>query len=765
LKSPRQRDTRCGDAGRRRFLKTTGALTLGFYLAPGAFMKAAGAAARPDGPPLRPMALANAFVRIGTDSSVTVIAKYLEMGQGVFTGLATLLAEELDADWNDVFVEGAPADIGLYINSALNMQGTGDSTSMASAYQQMRQAGATARAMLVAAAARQWHVPAAEITVSNGVVSHQSSGRRSGFAALTSLAATLPVPAPATVTLKDPSQFKLIGNPWVRRKDTRAKTRGSAYFTQDLKLPGMLVAVAAHPMRFGATVRSFDATAARAVNGVVDVVQFAGDAHRSSGVAVLAANTWIAQRGRDALQIEWDESQASHASTDQVFAHYRELARSSGPQASADPPDPPALPTRLAYSRGDVTALEPAQLQQLDALYEVPYLAHAAMEPMNCLVQLAEDGVSIWNGAQLQSADQQAIGKLLGIAPDHVHITPLYAGGSFGRRGNPYSDYLLEAVAIAQAAASAGHHVPIKLVWTREDDMHAGYYRPAFVHAIRATLDAEGALVAWQQRSVGQSVLAGSPFASQIKDGVDPSSTEGSAEPYEIPNVRIELVTPVEVGVPVQWWRAAGHSHTAFATEAMIDELASAAGVDAWQFRRKLLAMHPRQLAVLDLAATRSGWGSPLIATGPQDRRGRGIALHESFGTCVAQVAEITVTPDGHLHVNRVVCAVDCGTPINPNVITAQMQGAIAYGLAAALQQGITLVDGVVQQDNFDTYAPLRIAQMPAIEVFIVPSHEPPTGAGDPGTPPIAPAVINAVFNATGQRIRRLPIGSQIAPV
>jgi isoquinoline 1-oxidoreductase subunit beta len=781
LTRSRKRVAGADDAGRRRFLQHSGALTLGFYLSPTALLSGRALAQAPAAQSTPMVFEPNAFVRIRTDGSVTVIAKYLEMGQGVFTGLATLLAEELDADWNDVFVEGAPADVTRYINSALGMQGTGDSTSMASAWQQMRQAGATARAMLVAAAAQQWNVPIDSITVSNGVVAHLASERRTRFGFLTPAAAALPVPA--TVTLKDPAQFKLIGSPLLGRKDSRAKTRGSALFTQDLKLPDMLIAVAAHPVRFGASVTSFDATAAKAIPGVVDVVQFPGDAYRPGGVAALAANTWIAKQGRDALQIQWDESQASHAGSDDILARYRSLAQlpaaTDTAAASTAAPDPVAsttaaagtaapaapLPVSVARSSGDASVFRSGQLQWVEALYELPYLAHAALEPMNCLVQLTTQDVSIWNGEQLQTADQQAIGKFLGMAPEQVHITPLYAGGSFGRRGNPHADYVLEAVAIAQAAAAAGHRVPIKLVWTREDDMHAGYYRPAFVHAIRAGLDASGALVAWQQRSVGQSVLAGSPFASQISDGVDPSSVEGSAEPYPIANLRIELITPTDVGVPVQWWRAAGHSHTAFATECMIDELACAAGSDPYRFRRGLLASQPRALAVLDLAARRAGWGSPLTANGPQDRRGRGIALHVSFGTCVAEVAEITVGPAGRLQVDRIVCAVDCGMPINPNVIIAQLQGAIAYGLAATLTQAITLVDGVVQQDNFDRYMPLRMAQMPPIEVFIVPSRAAPTGVGDVGTPPIAPAIVNAVFDATGQRIRRLPLAAQVAGV
>ncbi|HEX4052380.1 MAG TPA: xanthine dehydrogenase family protein molybdopterin-binding subunit [Steroidobacteraceae bacterium] len=749
------------DGGRRRsrrqFLQRTGVLTFGIYLAPDLFPYAAQSAARAsDTPGDRSSALPfepNAFVRIGADSSVTVIAKNCEMGQGIYTGLATLLADELDADWSDVRVEGAPADITRYINVALGMQGTGDSTSIAGAWIQMRQAGATARALLVQAAAAQWRVPEAQISVANGVVSHQASQRHTRFGALSAAAARLT--APANPVLKDPRQFRLIGNPFVRRKDSHAKTNGSALYTQDLKLPGMLIAVAAHPPRFGARLMSFDASAARAVGGVVDVVQFSGSAHMPGGVAVLATNTWIAQRGRDALQIQWDESAASHLDSEQLAARMSQLALAEANAADAG--------ARVALQKGDDSALQAGSDVQHEALFEVPYLAHATMEPMNCLVDLTEGGVSLWNGEQLQSADQTAIGALLDVAPANVKITQLYAGGSFGRRGNPQADYVLEAVAIAQAAAAQGHRVPIKLVWTREDDMRAGYYRPAFAHSIRASLDANGALIAWRQRSVGQSVLADSPFAGQIKDGIDPSSLEGSAEPYEIPNVRLELITLTDVAVPVQWWRSVGHSHTAFATECMIDELAIAAGVDPYQFRRGLLASHPRQRAVLDLAAARAGWGSALPAHRTGERRGRGIALHESFGTSVAQVAEVSVEADGTLHVNRVVCAVDCGIAINPNVITAQMQGGIGFGLSAALYGAVTLKDGVVQQSNFDAYRCLRPSEMPLVEVYIVPSHEAPSGVGGPGTPPIAPAVVNAIFQATGQRLRRLPLAGQIA--
>ena len=727
---------------RRAFLQQAGGLTLAFYLAPGVRNSRAD-----DDPPPKPF-MPNAFVRIGTDNSVTVIAKHLEMGQGVFTGLATLLAEELDADWSSVRVEGAPADAGKYANGNLGVQLTGGSSAMANAHEQMLRAGATARAMLVAAAAQLWHVPAAEIRVVYGVVSHPASKRATRFGALAALAATQPIPQ--QVTLKQPTQYRLIGNGIVRRKDGHAKTNGSALFTQDLRLPGMLIAVAARPPRFGARVKHVDDAAAKAVAGVIGVVPFtAHDGSDGGGVAVLARNTWIAKRGRDALRIEWDESGAVHTDSSQLLTRYRSLADQAG---------------QLALDAGDATAIEAPGLRVTTATYEVPYLAHACMEPMNCLVQLTEGGVSIWNGAQSQTADQAAVARLLNLKPEQVRITQLYAGGSFGRRAAAQSDYVLEAVAIARAASAVGQRVPIKLVWMREDDLRAGYYRPAFLHRIRAALDQDGALVAWQQRIVGQSVLRGSSMEALIKDGIDSTSIEGAARPYAIPNLRIELTTPTDVGVPVQWWRSVGHTHTAFATEVMIDELAAAAGRDPYLFRRNLLAAEPRLVGVLDLAADKAGWGRPLASGAAGVRRGRGIAVHASFDTYVAQVAEVSVAADGKLRVERVVCAVDCGLAINPDNIVAQMQGGIGFGLGAALHSAITLKDGVVEQSNFDDYAPLRINEMPVVEVHIVPSDETPTGVGEPGVPPIAPAVVNAIYQATGRRIRTLPIGDRIAP-
>jgi isoquinoline 1-oxidoreductase beta subunit len=728
---------------RRLFLKRGGALTLGFYIGTGAERARGQAMNDPRARVFAP----NAFVRIAADNSVTVIAKHLEMGQGSFTGLATLLAEELDADWNEVRVEGAPADASKYANGNTGVQITGGSSAMANSYEQMRRAGATARAMLVTAAAQLWSVPAEQIKVASGVLSHAPSGRSTKFGALAAAAANQPLPA--EVALKQPAQFKLIGNATLRRKDGRAKTNGSALFTQDLKLPGMLVAVAAHPPRFGAIVRHFDAAAAKAIDGVLGVVPFEGGSGYFGGVAVLARNTWTAKRGRDALMIDWDDTHAARTDTVELLKRYRALSQQPG---------------QVVIREGDASAVDRAGLRVVEATYELPYLAHACMEPMNCLVQLTDSGVSIWNGEQSHTADQQAIARLLSLKPEQVRITQLYAGGSFGRRASPQSDYVLEAVAIARAAAASGYKVPVKLVWMREDDTRAGYYRPAFLHRIRVALEDDGSVFAWQQRIVGQSILRGTPLESSIKDGIDPTSVEGSARPYAIPNLQVELTTPDDVQVPVQWWRSVGHTHTAFATESMIDELAVATGVDPYAFRRSLLSAQARHLAVLDLAAEKAGWKRPLPPAANGARRGRGIAVHASFDTYVAQIAEVSIEADGKLHVDRVVCAVDCGVAINPDVVIAQMQGGIGFGLGAALHSAVTLQDGIVQESNFDDYPPLRMDEMPAVEVYIVPSRERPTGVGEPGTPPIAPAVANAIYNAVGRRIRTLPIGDHISP-
>jgi isoquinoline 1-oxidoreductase beta subunit len=728
------------NVSRRWFLQGAGGLTLGVFLAPGLskFASAEAACFTP-----------NAFVRIGTDNVVTVIAKNLEMGQGVYTGFATLVAEELDADWSQVKVEGAPADMKRYSNQILGgLQGTGGSTSIASSYEQMRQAGASAKAMLMTAAAARWSVPPDSLTVRRGVVSHSLSGRSATFGELAEDASKQPVPQ--NVKLKDARDFDLIGKAQLGRKDSAAKVNGTATFTQDLKLPGMLVAVVAHPKQFGATVKSFDATKAKSVPGVVEVVQFdAVSAHGFPGVAVLAKNTWAARQGRDALVVHWDESKAFKLGSDEILAQYKEAANKEG---------------SIARKEGDIAAAFAGPVKQIEAEYEFPYLAHAPMEPLNCVVKLSAGHCEIWNGEQFQTFDQGAAARLLGIPPANVSITQLYAGGSFGRRANPQSDYVMEAVAIAKGARDKGLDAPIKMVWTREEDIRGGYYRALFYHRGRIAVDGNGHLVAWHQRIVGQSIMKNTALeAMMVRNGIDGTSVEGAADlPYDIPNLQVELHTPEDIEVPVQWWRSVGHSHTAYATECLIDEAAAAAGKDPYEFRHALLSKSPRLKSVLELAAEKAGWGQPLKQGVKGEKRGRGIAVHYSFNTYVAQVAEVTIKPDGALKVDRVVCAVDCGVAVNPDVIKAQMEGSIGFGLAAAMHGAITLKDGVVEQSNFHQFRVLRISEMPTVEVHIVRSTEKPTGVGEPGVPPIAPAVANAIFAATGRRIRTLPIAKQL---
>ncbi len=724
------------NASRRDFLRGGAGLTLAVCL-PGALAGDAGPGAAATAAPAADAFEPNAFVRIGTDDIVTVYAKHTEMGQGTYTGLATLVAEELDADWTRVRVAGAPADATRYNNLLWGpAQGTGGSTAIANSWEQLRQAGAGARAMLVAAAAQAWDVPAGEITARAGVLAHGPSGRQARYGELALVAAAQPLPA--RVTLKDPRDYVLIGKA-VPRTDTREKITGAAIFTQDVKLPGLLTAVVAHPPRFGATLKTFDGARALAVKGVTDVVATA------DGVAVLARDFWSAKKGRDLLAIEWDESQAFALGSDAILAQYRELAAT------------PGLPARRD---GDVAAALAGAAKVIEADYEVPYLAHATMEPMNCVVRLTPGGCEVWNGEQLHTTDQKALAKLLGLEVGQVVIHQLYAGGSFGRRGNPNSDYLLEAARIAQAI---GGRAPVKLVWTREDDTRAGYFRPLYLHRLRGALDAAGNVVAWQQRIVGQSILAGTPLAAmRIKDGIDHTSVEGAATlPYAIPNLAVELHSP-QLPVPVQWWRSVGSTHTAFATEVFLDTLATAAGRDPVEFRLSLLAQHPRHAAVLRLAAEKAGWGSPLAPGAAGEQRGRGVALHKSFKSYVAQVVEVTVKPAGDFRVERVVCAVDCGVAVNPDVIRAQMEGGIGYGLSAALHGAITFREGRVEQSNFHDYVPLRIQEMPRVETWIVPSAEAPTGVGEPGTPLIAPALVNALHAATGRRITRLPLGGAL---
>ncbi|MBK6674806.1 MAG: xanthine dehydrogenase family protein molybdopterin-binding subunit [Proteobacteria bacterium] len=710
------------DMSRRDLIKGAG-LTLA-VLGGGSLLTACASGDAKGGP-----LTATQYLRIDTDGTVTVISPQTELGQGAYTGLATLAAEELDADWSKVKVEGAPADVKLFGNPAFGgaLQGTGGSSTAPAFWEPMRKAGATARAMLVAAAAADWGVPAGEITVKNGVVSHAGKNKSAGFGELVGAASKQP--APKEVKLKDPKDFTLIGQP-ARRVDSEAKSTGTAMFTQDIKLPDMLITMVTYPPRFGGKVKSFDAAAAKAMPGVVDVVQFRTPLRE--GVAVLAKDTWTAKKARDAVKVEWDESSAYTQSSSDIIAEYKVAAQKPGLEAK---------------KQGDAAKALAGAARRIEAEYEFPFLAHAAMEPMNCVVQLKDGACEIWNGEQMQTPDQGTIGKFLNLKPEQIKINMLYAGGSFGRRGNSFADYLLDTVAIAQAGAQGK---PVKLVWTREDDMRAGFYRPVYLHSLKAAVDKSGKITGWQQRIVGQSILAGSPLDNGAP--VDFTSVEGAANlPYAIPNLQVELHT-TKLGVPIQWWRSVGSTHTAYAIECFIDDIARATKQDPVELRRTLLADKPRYLAVLNAAAEKSGWGKPLPAG-----TARGIAIHESFNTVVAEVVEVRKQGNG-FKVDKVYCVVDCGIAINPNIVEMQMESSIIYGLAAIATGAITLKEGRVEQSNFHDYTVLRMNQVPKIEVHIMPSTNNPTGVGEPGTPPIGPAVANALTVLTGKTYRQLPL-------
>lgn len=668
----------------------------------------------------------NAFVRIATDGKVTVMINKAEMGQGVCTSLAMLLAEELDADWGLVGFEFAPAHFD-YAHPGFGIQMTGGSTSIAGMSGPMRKAGATARALLIAAAAQSWGVDPSECSTGPGRVRHEASDRALPYGQLAARAASQPVPS--VVPLKDPKDFRIVGTP-AARLDTPAKVGGTAQFSFDVRLPGMLTAVVAHPPTFGGRARTVDSTAARAVPGVQRVVQV------PSGVAVIANGFWAAKRGRDLLEIDWDLGPHAATSTDALRAQYHALSRTPG---------------RVARKDGDANAVIGRSLLRLEADYELPYLAHAPMEPLNCVVDLRADRCEVWAGTQFQTVDQAAVARVAGLPLAQVELHTTFMGGGFGRRANPASDSIIEAVEIAKQAGA-----PVQLVWTREDDMRSGFYRPMWHNRMSAALDSAGELTAWRQVIVGQSILAGTPFeAFFIKDGIDGTSVEGAAElPYAIPNVQVELHTTQD-GIPTLWWRSVGHSHTAFAVECFLDEVAHATKQDPYALRRKLLAGHPRLLGVLDRVAAAAGWGKEL-ASG----RALGIAVHHSFGSYVANVAEVSLEK-GKPRVHRVTTAIDCGWVVNPDTIVAQLEGAVGFALTATLYGAITLRDGRVQQGNFNDYKLLRIHEMPAVDVHIVESREPASGVGEPGVPPLAPAVCNALFALTQRRIRRLPIRSE----
>lgn len=715
---------------RRQFLKASalvgGGLVIGFVI-PGAKRLAAQPAAAAAVAGFAP----NAFLRIGADDSVTVLLAHSEMGQGVWTTLPMLIAEELDADWTKIKVEHAPAAL-EYFSPVFHMQGTGGSTSTWSEFDRYRQAGAAARAMLVQAASAHFKVPVAEVRTENGEAI--AGAQRVRYGALADAAAKLSAPDAATIALKDPKDWKIIGKA-TKRLDSPEKITGRAQFGMDVQFEGLLTAVVAHPPVFGATVVSFDAAAAKAIAGVRQVLQV------PTGIAVVADHYWAAKLGRDALKVEWDLGPNAALDSTALRAQFEALAAT------------PGLPAAQA---GDAAGALAKAAKRVDATYAVPYLAHAPMEPMNCTVKLEKDKCELWVGTQFQTLEQGTAAQVAGLKPEQVFVHTTFLGGGFGRRATPAPDIVFEAVHIAKAAKA-----PVKTVWSREDDIRGGFYRSAFVHKASVGLDAAGKPISWQHDAVGQSIMAGTFMESMmVKNGIDSTSIEGvsdSAYLMDVPDRRVGLHSP-KTGIAVLWWRSVGHSHTAFAMESLVDELAHAAGKDPVEYRRQLLAKHPRHLGVLNLAAEKAGWGGPL-----EKGRGRGVAVHESFGSFIAQIAEVSVD-NGAIKVHRVVCAVDCGVAINPAGIEAQMESGIAFGLGAALHSHITFKDGRVQESNYHDYQVLRMSEMPVVEVHIVPSTEKSGGVGEPGTAPIAPAVANALFALNGQRLRELPFQLAATP-
>jgi len=681
--------------------------------------------ARAAGPPPKAPPDPNAFVRVAPEGTVTVLLAHSEMGQGIWTGLAMMIAEELDCDWSKIRVEHAPA-APVYAHPAFGMQMTGGSSTTWSEFERYRTVGAMARDMLVRAAAAKWRIDPKKLSTANGFV---TDGKRKLSYGDLALAAQALQPS-KTVTLKDKKDWKILGKP-TRRLDSPEKINGKAQFGIDVQFEGLRTALIARAPVFGGTVKSFDATKAKAVGGVEKVVQV------PSGIAVVATNYWSAKQGRDALQIEWDEGPGASVDTEKMLASYRAQARQAG--------------GAVAAKKGDADAALASAKKRLEAEYDVPYLAHAPMEPLNCTVRLEGNRCEIWTGTQFQTLEQAVAAKIAGVPPEHVSIQTPFLGGGFGRRANPRADFVSEAVHVAKAAG-----VPVKVVWTREDDIQGGFYRPLFLHRIEVGVDGDGLPVAWKHSIVGQSILAGTPFEKMmVKDGIDESSIEGVKDsPYleQIEARRITLHSP-KSEVPVLWWRSVGNTHTAFAMESMIDELAWSAGSDPVEFRTGLLKHSPRHLRALQLAAEKAGWRQS-----PPKGRARGVAVHESFGSIVAQVAEVSVDPDKSIQVHRVTCAVDCGTAVNPLGIEAQVQGSIAYGLSAVLHSELTLKDGRVEQSNFHDYRVLRMPDMPQIEVHVIESDAKMGGIGEPATAPISAAVANAVYALTRQRLRSLPL-------
>jgi isoquinoline 1-oxidoreductase beta subunit len=665
----------------------------------------------------------SAYIRIDPQGKVTIVSPMAEMGQGVYTALPMLVAEELDVDMSHVGVEHSPPNDKLYGNAFLGgSQTTGNSSSIRGFYVPLRQVGAAARAMLIAAAARKLNVDAGTLTTEPGYVVDATGKHRIAYGELADAAAQLPVPT--EVKLKDPSTFRIIGTP-AKRLDVSGKVDGTAVFGIDVKVPDMKVATVAASPVFGGTLASFDDAAALKVPGVHQVAKL------DNAVAVIADHYWAARTGLEAGAATFDDGPHAALTTADVVAA---LAKASEREGA------------VAKNEGDVTAALAKAATRVDAVYQVPFLAHATMEPMNCVAHVTADGCDLWLGTQIPTVAQQAVAKALGLKPEQVRLHNQLLGGGFGRRLE--FDYVVQAALIAKQAQG-----PVKVVWSREEDIQHDMYRPYYYDRISAGLDETGAPVAWSHRIVGSSIIARF-FPPLFKDGIDPDAVDGAIDmPYAVPNKRVEYVREEPPGIPTAFWRGVGPTHNVFVVESFIDELAALAKKDPVDYRRALLGDNPRALHVLNRAAEIAGWGKPL-----SDRRGRGACVHNTFGSYMAQIAEVTVAEDGEVRVDRVVCVVDTGVAVNPDTIVAQMQSGIIFGITAALWGEITLKNGRVEQTNFDDYRMLRIYETPVIDVEVVKSTADPGGIGEPGTTALAPAVTNAVYAATGVRLRQLPI-------
>ncbi|MBC3920257.1 xanthine dehydrogenase family protein molybdopterin-binding subunit [Undibacterium sp. CY18W] len=713
---------------RRSFLKmaTASGFALGCY--PMLAIGQDGAAKAPAG--LKPTEQPGAFVQIAKDGTVTVTINRLEFGQGVQTSLPLILAEELDADWSKVkYANGNnhPA----YVDPAFGMHLTGGSNSIAHSYTQYRELGARTRAMLVQAAATQWNVDAASLRTENGFVIGPD-GKKLGYGDLAEAAMKLPVPE--KVVLKDPKSFRLIGKP-TGRLDAKAKSTGTQDFGIDTHLPGMLTAVVARPPVFGAKLKSVDDTAAKAIKGVKAVIRVPVD-RGGEGVAIIATGYWPAKQGRDALKLEWDLGSVEKVDSVKQLASYKEMAKQQG---------------ALKYN-DDVSKIATAP-HKLNAEFSFPYLAHTPMEPLNCTVAIKGDKAELWMGTQMPGLDGFAASAALGLKPENIAVHTQMAGGGFGRRAIPTSDYVVEACVVAKAAVAAGLDAPVRTLWSREDDVKGGYYRPMHVHRAEIGFDAQGNILGWDHVIVGQSIVSGTPFEGMmVKNGVDATAVEGMKEPYEMP-MRLSVHHP-KVNVPVLWWRSVGSTHTAFVMETLLDEIAATTKQDPVAYRLKLMGdKHPRHKAALQLAVEKSGYGKKKLPAG----RAYGVAVHESFSSIVAYVVEASMK-NGQPKLHKVTAGVHCNLAVNPKTVEAQVQGAALMGLSMCLPgAAITFKDGVVEQSNFSDFVVPRITDMPQVAVHIVPSADAPTGMGEPGLPALAPAFANAIARAGGKRWRELP--------